>query len=233
VTSGLDRRWMRAQAQPDEAAPERAGGPGGRAARVPPASAAGFTLIELLVVVSVIALLAGLAAPAVGAITGASARKAAGELSGAMRSLFDTAALRHTTCRLALDLDGRAWWPECAASAVGIAPKEAEGDADLERRFPGEKSAELRALLARTGFGSFGDRPAGKRELPGSTAFGPVHVEGRRAATEGTVYLHFFPGGRAQRAYVPVADGKNLYTVVLEPFTGRARVVVGKVEVRE
>jgi general secretion pathway protein H len=198
-------------------------------------TARGFTLIELLVVVGVIALLAGLAAPSLGAISGANARKAAGELSGAMRYLFDTAALRHTSCRLALDLDGRAWWPECAPSGVGVARGEDEGesDADLERRFPGETSAELRTLLARTAFGSFSDQLVARRELPGSTAFGPVHVEGRRAAEEGTVYVHFFPGGQAQRAYVPVVDGGNLYTVVVEPFTGRARVVVGKVEVRE
>ena len=106
-------------------------------------------------------------------------------------------------------------------------------DDDLERRFPGEKAAELRGLLAKTGLGGCGDRPGEKRELPGSTGFGPVHVEGRRAADEGIVCVHFFPGGRAQRAYVPVKDGDNLYTVVLEPFTGRARVVIGKVEVRE
>jgi general secretion pathway protein H len=58
-------------------------------------------------------------------------------------------------------------------------------------------------------------------------------VEGRRVADAGLVYVHFFPSGRAQRAYVPLADGDNLYTVVVEPFTGRARVVVGPVEVRE
>ena len=70
--------------------------------------------------------------------------------------------------------------------------------------------------------------------LRASAAFPPeVIAEIQRAADEGIVCVHFFPGGRAQRAYVPVKDGDNLYTVVLEPFTGRARVVIGKVEVRE
>ncbi len=195
----------------------------------------GFTLIELLVVVSVIALLAGLAAPAIGAITGAKAREAAGQLSGAMRYMFDTAALRHVTCRLALDLDNRAWWPECtaAAAAVGAEEDPERAEADLERRFPGERSADLRRLLGKTQFGSFTDRLVGKRELPGSAKFGEVHVEGRRGAEKGIVYVHFFPGGQAQRAYVPVIDGNNVYTVVVEPFTGRARAVVGKVEVKE
>jgi general secretion pathway protein H len=168
----------------------------------------------------------------VGSITGAKAREAAGQLAGGMRFMFDTAALRHATCRIALDLEARTWWAECAPSAAGVA-RDPEDDAALERRFSDEKSAELRRLLAKTGFGAFQDRLAEKRELPGNAKFGAVAVEGRRPATEGTVYVHFFPGGRAQRAYVPVQDGNNLYTVVVEPFTGRARVVVGPVEVKE
>jgi len=196
---------------------------------------AGFTLVELLVVVGVIAVLAGLAAPAVGTLTGANARQAAGQLSGGMRALFDTAALRHATCRMALDLEHRAWWAECAPGHAGIArdPDRREDDEDLARRFPEEHEAEARRLLARTRFGAFSDRLVQKREQPGRTAFGTVHVEGRRGAEKGIAYVYFFPGGQAQRAFVPVLDGNNLYTIVVEPFTGRARVVTGAVEVRD
>jgi general secretion pathway protein H len=198
-----------------------------------PRSARGFTLIELLVVISVIALLAGLAAPAVGTLTGANAREAAGRVAGAMRYMFDTAALRHTSCRLAIDLDEDTWWAECTPSATTVARDE-DSEADLERRFPGEKAAEVRKLLAKTQFGGFADRLVAKKTtLPGNAKFGAVRVEGRRDVDSGVVYVHFFSGGQAQRAYVPIADGNNLYTVVVEPFTGRARVVTGKVEPKE
>jgi general secretion pathway protein H len=197
-------------------------------------NAGGFTLIELLVVISVIALLAGLAAPAVGTLTGANAREAAGRLAGGMRYMFDTAALRHTSCRLAIDLDADTWWAECAPFATTVSRAEDASEADLERRFPGEKAAEVRKLLAKTDFGSFSDRLVAKKTtLPGNAKFGAVRVEGRRDVDSGIVYVHFFPGGQAQRAYVPVADGNNVYTVVVEPFTGRAHVAIGKVEPKE
>ena len=62
------------------------------------------------------------------------------------------------------------------------------------------------------------------RELPGRAAFGKVWLEGRREPlTEGTAYVNFFPGGRAQKAVVPIVDGDNLYSIVLEPMTGAPR----------
>src|SRR5512133_3230322 len=195
----------------------------------------GFTLIELLVVVGVVALLAGLAAPALGTRTGANAREAAGRLAGAMRYMFDTAALRHETCRIALDAEHRAWWAECAPGGTTIAKsdRDRQDAEELARRFPDEKDEETRRLLARTTFGGFSDRLVEKRELPGRAAFGKISVEGLRDA-EGTVaYVYFFPGGRALRAFVPVVDGSNVFTVVVEPFTGRARATVGAVEVKE
>lgn len=193
----------------------------------------GFTLVELLIVLGVVALATTFVVPALRSVSGANARKAAGELAGSMRALFDIAALRHATCRMALDLDGGAWWAECAPGRAGIArdPERAES---LSDRFPQEPDEEIQRLLARTEFGALEDRVVKKRELPGSTRFGPVKVEGRRGALEeGTAYVYFFSGGQAQRAYVPLVDGSNRYTIVLEPFTGRARVVPGDVEVKE
>ena len=190
----------------------------------------GFTLVELLIVLGVIALATTFVVPALRSVSGANARKAAGELAGSMRALFDIAALRHATCRMALDLDGGAWWAECApggSRAIPSAPSRSPTASP-------EPDEEIQRLLARTEFGALEDRVVKKRELPGSTRFGPVKVEGRRGALEeGTAYVYFFSGGQAQRAYVPLVDGSNRFTIVLEPFTGRARVVPGDVEVKE
>jgi len=201
-----------------------------------PARSRGFTLVELMIAVAVIAVLAAAVIPSVSSLSGADARKAAGELSGSLRFLFDTAALRHATCRMVLDLDARSYAAECAPRLVGVArgaspEAEAADEEELQRRFPDEEDADRRRLLARSRFGAFSDALLKKRELPGRTEIRSVRVEGRQEPiAEGQAYVHFFPGGQAERAFIEVADGATLYTVVVEPFTGRARVVTGAVE---
>jgi general secretion pathway protein H len=198
----------------------------------------GFTLIELIVVVAVAAILTAAAVPALNAVTGANARAAAGELAGAMRYLFDTAALRRQTCRLAIDIDGGTWWAECTRDRFTLsrekstAQRREEDDEDLADRFPDERDAEKRRLLARAKFGQFSDRLARKRSLPGSVKFEGVWSEHQREPFDrGMAYVYFFPQGRAEEARVPVVDGDNAYTVVLRAFTGRASVVLGVPEV--
>jgi general secretion pathway protein H len=203
----------------------------------------GLTLIELLVALAIVAAAAAMVVPALNSVTGVNAKKAASQLAGSMRALFDIAALRHKTCRMAIDLDGGGegkgdkrpiWWAECAPGPTAAPSSDRDDDATLADRFPDEADPEVRKVLAASTFGKLKDRLIPPSELPGRATFGPIHVEGSRDPKEhGTVYVYFFPGGRAQRAWVPVIDGKNIYTVVTEPFTGRARVVIGKVEVTE
>jgi general secretion pathway protein H len=197
----------------------------------------GFTLIELLIVIAIAAVLSAAAIPALNSVTGAHARSAAGELSGAARHLFDTAALRHQTCRLALDLDEGAWWAECTEGRAHIARDQSsssreEDDAALEERFPDEREAEKRKLLARARFGQFRDRLTKKRALPGSATFEEVWSEHQREPfSKGIAYVYFFPNGQAEAARIPIVDGDNVYSVVTQRFTGRARVVAGKPKV--
>jgi general secretion pathway protein H len=198
----------------------------------------GFTLIELLIVIAIVAVLAGASVPALNAVTGANARGAAGELAGAARYLFDTAALRHQTCRLALDLDAQTWWAECTKDRAPVQPAGAaaarrdDEDEALADRFPDERDAEKRRLLARARFGAFVDRLARKRSLPGSVRFEDVWPEHQReASSKGMAYVYFYPQGQAESARIPLVDGSNAYSVVVQGFTGRARVAAGKPEV--
>ena len=200
----------------------------------------GFTLIEVLIVVAVVGVMALAAAPALDSFTGANARSAAGEIAGASRYLFDTAALRRQTCRLVVDIDHGEWWAECTSAGPGnrrgqpVMGKDgvAEDDEQLLRGYSDEPDAEKRRFLARARFAEFKDRQVQKRKLKGSAAFEKVWTPRQRdAQTRGKAYVYFFPQGQADPAHVPVVDGSNVYTVVTQPLTGRARVVNGWAEI--
>jgi len=201
----------------------------------------GFTLIEVLIVMAVIGVVALAAAPAVNSLTGANARSSAGEIAGASRYLFDTAALRHQTCRLVIDIDAREWWAECTTATAGsrrnqpVMGKDGTAEDDereLARGFSDELDPEKRKFLARAKFAEFKDRQVQKRKLKGGASFEKVWTpRGRDPQTKGKAYVYFFPQGQADRAQIPVSDGGNAYTVVTQPLTGRARVVTGIPEV--
>jgi general secretion pathway protein H len=201
----------------------------------------GFTLIEVLIVVAVIGVVALAAAPAVNSLTGANARSSAGEIAGASRYLFDTAALRHQTCRLVIDIDGREWWAECTTAVPGsrrnqpVMGKDGSAEDDereLARGFSDEVDPDKRKFLARAKFAEFKDRQVQKRKLKGGAVFEKVWTpRGRDPQVKGKAYVYFFPQGQADRAQIPITDGSNAYTVVTQPLTGRARVVNGIPEV--
>jgi len=201
----------------------------------------GFTLIEVLITVAVIGVMALAAAPAVNSFTGANARSSAAEIAGAYRYLFDTAALRHQTCRMVLDMDHQEWWAECTQAGPGnrrgqpVMGKDGvaeDDDAALAKGFSDEPDAEKRRFLARARFAEFKDRQVGKRRLKGGSAFEKIWTPRQRdPQTKGKAYVYFYPQGQGDRAQIPVADGGNAYTVVTQPLTGRARVVTGIPEV--
>jgi general secretion pathway protein H len=177
----------------------------------------------------------------VNAFTGANARSSAAEIAGAYRYLFDTAALRHQTCRMVLDMDHQEWWAECTEPGPGsrrgqpVMGKDGvaeDDDSALARGFSDEPDAEKRRFLARARFAEFKDRQVGKRRLKGGSAFEKIWTPRQRdPQTKGKAYVYFYPQGQADRAQIPVADGGNAYTVVTQPLTGRARVVTGIPEV--
>ncbi len=118
-----------------------------RPAGHPCARARGLTLIELMIAIAVAVVLFSAAVMGIGAVTGAQAKKSAGELAGAIRSLYDTAALSGRTCRLAFELPGEKaedqkvrYHAECAKGAVTTsADRERELETEQRAREDAEK----------------------------------------------------------------------------------------------
>ncbi len=102
--------------------------------------ARGFTLIEMVVALAIIAVLFAAVIIGVGSLTGAKAKEAATELTGVIRSLYDTANLTGKTCRLVFELPSEkdtggavTYHAECAKSGLTAAKNRDEEQKDASK----------------------------------------------------------------------------------------------------
>src|SRR5690349_223736 len=245
----------------------------------------GLTLIELLVALGVAASLFAALVLGLGALTGARARQAMGELGAAARSLYDTAALTGNTCRLVLllprdDSAESSSRAECANGPVTTAMDRDQEIRDATKAAvdayrKGNRASSRTAAptpdprTAASGYGPYGGYgPAGTSGASGSSgstllelldaekarvekaaaysAFSTPEIQPRKMSgvrvsvwtshqkakiENGLAYLYFFPQGYAERAQVTVRQGKNVWTLLVSPLTGKTSIVDGEPEV--
>ncbi|HYX91461.1 MAG TPA: prepilin-type N-terminal cleavage/methylation domain-containing protein [Myxococcaceae bacterium] len=121
-----------------------------------PRTQRGLTLIELAIAIAIAAVLFAAVVTGVGAITGAKAKEAAGELAGTIRAMYDEAALTGRTCRIAFELpaendqDGSvSYTPQCAKGAVALGNRDEEIRAGNEGRREDQRSRSSRGRAER------------------------------------------------------------------------------------
>ncbi len=239
---------------------------------MPRHAARGFTLIELTVAIAIAAGLFAALVLGLGALTGARAREAMGELGAAARSLYDTAALSGNTCRLVLllpkdDSAEFAYRAECASGPVTSAM-----DRDQEIRDATKAAVEAYRKKSRgsardapppppgpSSYGAYGSSSSGSTLLDvldsekarvekaaQFSAFTTAEIEPRKMSgvrvsvwtshqrakiDRGLAYLYFFPQGYTERAQVTVRQGKNVWTLLVSPITGKTSIVDGEPEI--
>ena len=232
----------------------------------------GFTIIELMVAMAVAALLFAALIFGLGALTGARARKAMGELGGAARSLYDTAALTGNTCRLVLLLprDDSAEFAYRAECANGPVTSSMDRDQEIrdatkaaveayKKGNRGSRSApDPRTATSSAGtYGAYGSSgstlldvlDSEKARVEKAAAFSafstpeiqPRKMNGVRVSVwtshqrakidTGLAYLYFFPQGYTERAQITVRQGKNVWTLLVSPITGKTSIVDGEPEI--
>lgn len=203
--------------------------------------ARGLTLIEITIALAIAALLVAVAIPAVASITRAQLRQKSGQLASGVRALYGQSAISGKSCRLAIDLDERSYQAECAKGSVRLG-------AELERSRNGARepsrtdellaragndrgalSAEDRERIALAEKGAF----APSKEIPKTTLGSAVRFQKvwvshqEEPYTAGTAYLYFWPTGQTEGASIQLAQGDDLYTLLVSPLTGRVRIVAG------
>lgn len=199
----------------------------------------GFTLIELTIVVGIVVMSALIVVPAIEGAMGVKTREEAGRIAGAVRAMYGEAALSGKTCRLAIDIDEGAWWPECAEGKVAIRRVEestrgARVEEKVDQVFGGaDEDAARKQVEARKAFAAYEAGLAPRVKLPDRVKVGGVWTQHQTEVyTKGTAYLYFFPHGQTETAYLYLTDdGEDTYTIRVDPMTGRTRVDAEKIPV--
>ncbi len=205
--------------------------------------ARGMTLIEIGVALCIAGLMLAVAIPAISAVTRAQLRQKSGQLAGAMRALYGAAAIGGHTCRLVLDLDANAYWSECAKGNVRldregersqngarVATREEELLADTQQKEGmSEEDKEKAALAARSAFTASTDIP--RTELGGSVKFTDVWVQHQpERYSSGKAFVYFWSSGLTEEAAVHLAQGDDVFSLIVSPLTGRVKVVGDRVD---
>jgi len=193
-----------------------------------------MTLIEIGVALAVAGLMLAVAIPALSAVTRAQLRQRTGQLAGGIRSLYGSAAIAGHTCRLVFDLDANAYWSECAKTNVRLA-REGERSQNGARIPDREESLEMRPgmtdedrekleLAQKSAFKPTNDVP--KTELGGSVRFTDVWVQHQpERYSTGKAYLYFWSSGLTEDASIHLAQGDDVFSLIVSPLTGRVRIV--------
>ena len=219
----------------------------------------GMTLIEIMVALMIAAVLFSAVVVSIGSITGTKAKAATSELAGVIRSLYDTAALSGKTCRLVFELpeprsEGRTRYrAECAAGNVTTsrdrdtellegnrsADELARVGGDARRDYRTDTGPNLNEELAgerdrvekAAQFSEFTAPELEPRTLPSDVRVSVWTRQQREPTEKGLAYLYFFPQGFTERAQVYVRQGDNVWTLKVQPLTGKVDVVGEALEV--
>jgi general secretion pathway protein H len=202
----------------------------------------GLTLIEVGVALCVAGLMLAVAIPALSAVTRAQLRQKTGQLAGGLRALYGAAAIAGHTCRLVFDLDDGAYWSECSKSNVRIS-REGERSQNGARVATREEellqetkteglSEEERArleLLQKSAFAPSPDIP--RTELGKSVRFTDVWVQHQpERYASGKAFLYFWSSGLTEEASIHLAQGDDVFSLLVSPLTGKVKVVGERVD---
>jgi len=194
-----------------------------------PRKQAGMTLIEILIVMLLVAIVMGVVVVNIGGIFTARLSKATGKLSAMTRYTYNQATLKGEIYRLAINIDSGTYVIE-EVEEPQRCPDLGEGFRQAKRDDGKDQDDESFKWVGK----EFTDMRVRKEKLPDSLNFsGVMKVGDKEPVTEGEVYIYFFPDGTAEKAFIWLTDGEDVWTVEIRRLLGTGRVYKEELEARD
>ena len=172
----------------------------------------GFTLVEMILVIMLISLIAGVGGGfAAGTMKSLQVKKAARDFMINAKFARITAIEQQEICAIEINKD---------ENLYGVV---------VERYNP--ESGEVERVLVRNQF----SKP---EKLPGSVQFEEIQINNlgvpvTMEESEASMFILFYPDGTSQSSIVQIGDGKDHYTININPVTGRTKLFNGTADKAE
>ena len=214
----------------------------------------GMTLLEIIMVTAIVALAVSGVSFSIGALTRTNLKSASGKVGAAIRYAYNRAVTQGTTVRVHFAIPGSTFSIEEAHRGVMVASakdKKEKRNVDEEGKLVDSVDpwAAAQARINQPDKPSVGASPFSalttnegevlKRYQNVSLGRGVQFIKlivphEPEPVTSGEGAVHFFPGGRSERAVIQLGDGRGgVYSIAVHPLTGRIKVYPEAYEPKE
>jgi len=195
---------------------------------------AGFTVVELMIVLVMAGLLMFGGIWMAGQIFSAGLNEDEGKIATMVRYLRTQAALNGQTYRLVIDLDEHAYWGEVLPAAENECDGfflESKTDEDGEKN----SNSQFEALegIAGKETSERGEKVKRTTQLPHVKFRGGITTSSGELIEEGKLYIHFFPSGYVEHAFIYIGDEEEIHTIETLPLAGAVRIYDEKLDERD
>lgn len=196
-----------------------------------------MTLIEIMIVIAIIGMLASGVLFGAGALPRARLRSSSMRLAAAYRFAYVHALTSGKTTRVSFTVGASTIRIEESDDAMQLDPRDplrAGGAEQIEAAAAQMADAiqNLRPRAPRAQFTAISGARFRPRDLDDGVVFARLYSQhSEEAQQEGPGHVYFFAGGQAERSVVHLRNGRGeVFSVLLDPMTGRAEVMDRAVE---
>lgn len=174
-----------------------------------------MTLMEVMVAIAIIGFIVMAMTASIGGIFGARLDASANKLSGMVRYTYNLATLTGKVHRIVVNIEDRTYRVEAVEEQKTCGLMSAE-----EEKKSREDDSPFAGIAELTGAGVKDNRVKTERLENGLEFVGIMTRHNSKVVEEGEEAIYFFPDGTAERAFVWLTDGDEIFTVEVKALQG-------------